>query len=123
MDKAQAIHNFWGGFDIPAYDENTVPDDAPLPRITYSVSTDSFNNVVPLSANLWYKSTSWKEITEKSEEIAREIGATGYRIDAIDEGYLWIVKGTPFAQRLSDPTDGTIRRIYINILVEFLTLY
>ena len=123
MTKAQALHEFWASFGLPAYDENTVPIDAQIPRITYSVSTDSFENTLFLSANLWYKSTSWKEISEKAEEIAERIGVNGYTIKAIDNGYLWIVKGTPFAQRMSDPSDDSIRRIYINIIAEFLTAY
>ena len=36
MDKQQAIHGFWSSFGITAYDENSVPDDAELPYITYN---------------------------------------------------------------------------------------
>ena len=32
-------------------------------------------------------------------------------------------RGSPFAQRMSDPNDDMIRSIYINITVEFLTAY
>lgn len=32
-------------------------------------------------------------------------------------------RGSPFAQRMSDPNDDMIRRIYINITAEFLTAY
>ena len=74
-----------------------------------------------LYGSLWYKSYSWEEISKKTEEIAKFI----YKMKPIqiDGGYLWINKGSPFAQRMSDPSDDLIRRMYINIDVEFLTAY
>ena len=42
MDKAQALHSFWSGFGLTAYDENTVPDGAQLPYITYEVEGDPY---------------------------------------------------------------------------------
>lgn len=121
MDKVQAIDNFWNSFDLPAYDENSVPDDAEMPYITYSVMTDSLDHVVTLSGNLWYRDRSWKEITLKSEEIAKAVGEYGFYITKLDNGYIWITKGSPFAQRMTD-TDP-VKRIYINLQAEFLTAY
>lgn len=123
MDKSQAIHNFWSGFGLDAHDENTVPtgEDTPVtPYITYNVITDSFDNMVYLHASLWYRSTSWAAITKKSQQISDYIGDGGVAIK-IDGGYLWIMRGSPFAQRMSDPGDDTMRRIYMNINAEFLT--
>lgn len=121
MDKAQAIHSFWSGFGLVAYDENTVPDDAVMPYITYSSSTDSLDGPLTLYGSLWYKSFSWEEISKMTEEIAEFI----YKMKPIPikGGYLWITKGSPFAQRMSDPSDDLIRRMYININAEFLTAY
>jgi len=126
LDKAQAIHDFWASFDIPAYDENTVPtgEDAPeFPYITHSVATDSIGNVVQLSGSLWYRTPTWEEIDLKAEQIAKELGEYGHKVIKIDGGYVFLVKGTPFAQRMSDPSDDMVRRIYINVLAEFLTAY
>lgn len=125
MDKAQALHSFWSSFGLPAYDEASVPsgDSTPqFPYITYTVATDALGSSLPLVASLWYKSTSWRDITLKSEEIARRI-ETMERPIPLDDGYLWIVRGTPFAQRMAEPDDNTIRRILLNIVAEFLTPY
>lgn len=127
MDKAQAIHLFWSSFGIPAYDQSTIPnadssDHRPEPPyITYDVIEDSLGTPVALSGSVWYRSNSWEEITKKAEKIAESIGY-GHKIIKIDGGYLYITKGSPFAQRMSDE-DDTIRRIYINLMVEFLTAY
>lgn len=122
MDKAQAIHEFWSGFRLPAYDESSVPDDAVMPYITYNVATDSLDSVLPLHGSLWYRSTAWDEITQKSEEIAEALGMNGYLIKKINNGYVWMQKGRPFAQRMTDE-DGQVRRIYVNVTAEFLTAY
>ena len=120
MTKDEAIYSFYSGFGLPAYDENTVPEGSALPYITYSVSTDSIGNMVILSASLWYRSTSWGTIQDKADEIAAVLGYGG-KIIKIDNGYLWLTKGSPFAQRMSEPSDKMVRRIILNINAEFLT--
>ena len=123
MDKEQAIHSFWSSFGLTAYDEQTVPTgwSAPKPPyITYEVVTGNINNPVSLSASLWYRGTSWAPITQKLHEIEQALSYGGAIID-LDHGKLWLQRGSPFAQRMSDDNDNLIRRIYININAEFLT--
>ena len=119
MNKAEAINNFWNKF-LPAYDQNTVPDDAKLPYITYTVSTDNINHPIPLNASIWYEEPTWENIEAKTKEIADYIGY-GHVSERIDNGFMWIVKGSIFAQRMTDPNNKNIRRMYINIIAEFLT--
>ena len=123
MDKAQAIHNFWSGFDLRAYDENTLPTNMQFPYITYNVATDSIGNDVAMSASLWYKDNSWSDISRKTEEIAKAVECADKRIAKIDNGYVWFKKGSPFASRMNDPNDPQIRRMVINLTVEYLTEY
>lgn len=123
MNKAQAIYNFWSSFGLPAYDQYSVPDNAQFPYITYEVATDSIGYPVPLTGNLWYRSTSWKEISDKAEEIAQYITNKGYILENVDGGYCYINKGSVFAQRMNDPSDDLVKRIYLNIIVEYLTAY
>lgn len=123
QDKEQALHQFWSGFGWAARDENTVPDDA-MSRfgghyITYNVATASFDEPVPLSADLWARDTSWTEITEKAEQISKAISVGGKLVQFYD-GYMWVCRGVPFSQRIGD-TDDNIRRIRLNIMAEFLS--
>lgn len=120
MDKAQAIHNFWSGFDLKAYDELTVPDDAEMPYITYSVQTDSIGSPLSMRASVWDKSTSWAFVTQKAEQIAEAIVNKYPATIEIDGGRVFLAKGTPFAQRMADD-DDTIRRMYLIVMAEFLT--
>lgn len=123
MDKSQAINAFWNSFGLHAYGENSVPDDATFPYITYSQATDSLGNVVLLNASIWDRSSSWVTVSQKAEKIAQTLAEYGYYKMKLDNGYLWMVKGTPFAQRMSDPIDREIKRIYLNVNAEYLTAY
>lgn len=119
MNKIQTLDRFWNGFGLKAYDENSVPDKTPFPYITYEVSTDTFGNMVAQTASLWYRSSSWSEITEKEQQISKFI-TRGGKILEYDDGALWIQRASPWAQRMNDPSDDMIRRIVLNTTVEFL---
>lgn len=123
MDKEQAIHNFWSSFGLPAYDENTVPDNAEMPYVTYAVSVGPIDDVQLLSGSLWYRSYKWEEISQKCEEIAKFLNDHRPYTVKIDDGFLWISYGSQFARRMNDPSDDMIRRIYLNLDAEFLTNY
>ena len=122
MNKTQAVQEFWSSFGIPAYDESTVPDDAKMPYITYSVSTGAMGNGLLWSASLWYRTKSWRDIELKALAIAESLGRYGYHNIRIDDGYLILTQGTPFSQRVPDE-DDSVRRIYINVMAEYLTAY
>jgi len=126
MDKAQALHQFWSGFGIPAWDENTVPDDDDIrgeKYIAYSVSTGSLDDVINLTAKIWDTNTSsWEFVENKAEEIAEYIAKMVPPTIPIENGRLYITKGKPFSQRLSNPNE-LVRGNYINIQAEFLTAY
>lgn len=120
MTKAAAIYQFWSGFGLTAYEENTVPDDAKFPYITYQLVTDSFDREIPISASLWYRSESWTAINAKTEEISQKISRGG-KIISCDGGAIWLKRGQPFAQNMGDESDGLIKRKYLNITAEFMT--
>ena len=120
MTKAAAIYKFWNSFGLTAYEENTVPDDAVFPYITYQLVTDSFDREIPLSASLWYRSESWTAINAKTEEISQKISRGG-KIISCDGGAIWMKRGQPFAQNMGDESDDLIKRKYLNITAEFMT--
>ena len=127
MDKAQAIHSFWSGFgwlaidEVSAYDTRSAETIGATDRyITYEVLTGNLGNPLSLSASLWHRSTSGVDISQKADEIAAYIGYGGKTIP-IDDGYIWIKLGQPFAQRMPDEANYDTRRIVLTIEVDFLT--
>ena len=121
MTKAAAIYQFWSGFGLTAYEENTVPEDAVFPYVTYQLVTDSFDREVAATASLWYRGESWTAINAKTEEIAQHIGLGG-KIIKCDGGRIWIKRGQPFAQNMGDESDDLIKRKYLNLTFEFFTV-
>ena len=120
MTKAAAIYQFWNSFGLTAYEENTVPDDAIFPYITYQLVTDSFDHEVPVTASIWYRSESWVAINSKTEEISQKISRGG-KVIPCDDGAIWLKRGQPFAQNMGDESDDLIKRKYLNITAEFMT--
>lgn len=118
MDKEQALQTFYSGFGVPAYEENTVPDDAVLPYITYQVMTDGFNVQNVLTASIWDRSNSWKSVTDILHRIEGAV-AKGGKTVPYDTGVLWVKPAQPFAQNMDVPDDDSIRRKVINIEVEY----
>lgn len=125
-DKWQIQDQFWNSFGIPAYDENSVfsqeKDQIPAyPHITYEAQNGVWNQNLSLSASLWYRSTSWREISQKADEILAYI-KHGVMLK-VDQGYFWIKapEGTPFAQRMGSDGDDLIKRIYLSVNAEALT--
>ena len=124
MTKEQALYAFWASFGLPAYEESAVPtgDDAPdFPYITYQAITDSFGGVVQPTASIWYRTPSWVEPNAKKDEISRAIGAGGVFLELDDGGSVWLMRDTPFAKPMGDPSDNMIRRIVLNLTAEFWT--
>ena len=119
-DEWTALNTFWNSFSIPAYDSNTVPDDASFPYITYEASIGNLDNKVLLNARLWYRTTSWAGISQKAKEIISTVGG-GYGIP-YDDGRLWIVMASPAAQRMSEPDDPSVRTILLQIEAEYQTV-
>lgn len=120
MTKAAAIYQFWNRFGLTAYEENSVPDDAAFPYITYQLVTDSFDSEIQITASMWYRSESWTAINAKVEEISQKISRGG-KIIPCDGGAIWLKRGQPFAQSIGDESDDLIKGKYLNITAEFMT--
>jgi hypothetical protein len=123
MTKAEAMRNFWNSFGIPAYEENSLPTGIPFPYITYQLVEDSFGNEVAMSANIWDKDSdghsALKTVSIKADEISEYIGRGGVLLP-VNGGKIWVKRGSPFAQTLADE-DRTVKRKYLNIVVEYFT--
>lgn len=124
-DKWQAQQNFWSGFGLTAYDEMTVPKDAVMPYITYEAVAGNIGAKTQVSASLWYRSNSWKDISQKADLIAATISADERPAIAIDNGYMMVrlPDGVMHSDRMDEPTDKDVRRIRFVVELEFLTRY
>lgn len=123
MTKGQALHSFFSGFDIPTYPTTNVPDDAAFPWMTYELITDTWEGgEVGITVNLWYYTESEAIPNAKAKEISESIGSGGIVLDLGGGEYIWLKRGTPWCQSLADSSDNSVKRRYINVTAEYLTL-
>lgn len=117
MNKVQLLQSIWESFGIPAYDESSVPAKATMPYITYNFASGDFGFPVSLNASVWYRSSSWKEISLKVENIIKAINSKP--IYTCEDGAILVTLGNPNYIRTPDE-DDSVRHIVINYEVEFI---
>lgn len=111
-EAAAALKTFFSGFDLPAYQADTVPEDVQLPYITYSLSVPEWNQKASMYVQVWDRSRSNTRIIHKADQITAAIGQ-GAKIP-LDAGYLVIWPESPLIQIM---VDGDFRSAYINLSV------
>lgn len=132
MNKQQAYNAFFSRFGVFAFEENTVPTDdvfaqliasgnikSKFPYITYQVLTDDLDHAVFPTASIWDKGSSWERADLLANAISEYVQNT--TTIKLDNGRMFITKGSPFAQHQEDAADTDIRRIVLNFGVEFFT--
>lgn len=123
MTPEAAIYTFLSGFSIPAYAASSVPDQAQFPYITYDLVLGEWEQgEVNVPVNVWYRTESEALPNAKVREISQAIGMGGVTLPC-DGGMLWLKKGSPWAQAVTiDGEDEKVKRRYVNINIEYLTI-
>ena len=122
MTKAAAIYEFFSSFGITAYAATSVPEDAIFPYLTYELVIDAWDGgEVNIPVNLWFYTESEAIPNAKAQQISEAIG-NGGKLLSCDGGYVWLKRGSPWCQSLRDDIAANIKRRYINVSAEYLTL-
>lgn len=122
-DKEQALYDFWSRFGLPAYEENSVPDDAVFPYIAFEVSTGGIGAIIPIAASIWDKTAKGTAfIDRKADEILQYI-KNMRDCPVVNGGRYRVFTDGVSAQTMGDPEDKLIKRKYLNVYFEFLTNY
>lgn len=118
MTKTEAIHRFFSGFDLPAYPVTAVPEKLGERYLTYELRVGCIDDgELAITVNLRFYTTSEKEPNTAAQALSEAIGQGGKMLPC-DGGYVWLKRGSPWCQNLSD---GDWKRRYINLSVEYLT--
>ena len=124
ITKAAAVHGFLSGFGIPAYAATSVPEEAQFPYLTYYLVDGAWGDGdVSMQVDLWYYGGSEAAPNAKAQEISRAVGLGGTLLEC-DAGAVWVKRGSPFSQTVADGSgDDSVRRRYINLDLEYVTMY
>lgn len=121
--KAAAIQGFLSGFGIPAYAAASVPDDASEPYLTYNLVDGAWGDAEQaMQVDIWYYGDGEAALNAKVQEISNAIGLSGTLLQC-DAGCIWVKRGSPFAQAVTESTDDKMKRRYVNIDLEYFTSY
>lgn len=107
---AKALKEFVGGFGIPAYATNSVPDDVDLPYLTYPIVEPEWGKKASFYIYGWYRTTSYSDMLNMCDQIIREIGE-GISI-SMQDGYIVLRPETPLVQFMDDED---AKAFYINL--------
>lgn len=114
-----ALYTFFSGFGLPAYPEDTVPDDETLPYITYQIAIPEWEKPVSLYARVWYRSNSFAAISAKVGEIDDAIGPGA--VVPMENGAIWLYKDSPFIQFMPYEGDPTLKCMYLSMNMQAIT--
>ena len=121
MTKGAALQAFFSQF-MDAYAASAVPEDVTFPYLTYELITGSWDSgEIALTVNLWYYTESEAIPNAKAQELSDAIGYGGVTLPC-DGGFIWLKRGSPWCQNVRDDTDKNIKRRYINVTAEYMTL-
>jgi hypothetical protein len=122
MNKAAALYTFFNSFKIDGFPATAVPDDVTFPYLTYDLTTSAWGEgEVNCTVNIYYYTESEALPNQKAEELSKAIGLGGMRL-LCDEGMIWVKRGTPWCQALTEGEKNEVKRRYININLEYFTL-
>lgn len=117
MTKTAAIHRFFSSF-LPSYPASSVSAEHEVEYLTYELPVGSIDDgELSITVNLWFYTDSEERPYAMAQALSEAIGRGG-RMLPCDGGYVWLKRGSPWCQNLSD---GDYKRRYINVSVEYLT--
>ena len=121
MTKSETVQAFLERCGGAVYAAASVPDDAEFPYTTYEMQTAAYGDgEVPITVNAWFYTSSETVPDAYCDKLSSLIGRGGVMLPC-DGGAVWIKRGSPFAHRIKNTGEDTIKRRYINLSAEFFT--
>ena len=112
LNTARTLKTFFSSFSIPAYTLESVPENTPLPYITYPLTEPEWNEQSSFYCQVWYPKNRLADLLSKADQIAAAIGVE--KKFEQPGGYLVIYPSTPLIQIL---TDDDTQSAYINLAI------
>lgn len=112
LNTATTLKEFLGGFGIPAYTLDSVPENVDLPYITYPLTEPEWSEQTNFYCQIWYRKNNLGALLAKADQVVEAIG-TGIQIP-MTGGYLAIYPSTPLMQTM---TDDFAQSVYISLVI------
>lgn len=109
---SKALKTYFSSFGLPAYQQDSVPDDVDLPYITYPLKEPEWNQQTTFYVIVWYRSTGYQDLLTTVDAILADIGEG--RIINLEGGYLVLYPDSTLVQEYNDE-DGKAKGMYISL--------
>ena len=120
--RTAALAAWLGGFGMPAYSAQAVPDGTEPPYITVTPVSGAWGDgEQTVTVEIWRRTESEAEANADAEAIGRALGLGGVMLPC-DGGGLWVKRGSPFWQAV-DSGEPCVKRRYINLSIENITTF
>ena len=120
--RTAALAAWLGGFGMPAYSAQAVPDDAAPPYITFTPVSGAWGDGEQnVAVEIWRRTESEARANADAEAIGRALGLGGVMLPC-DGGGRGVKRGAPFWQAVDSGEPGVKRR-YINLSIENITTF
>jgi hypothetical protein len=113
-DLAKAYYNYFKGVG-ECYLENTVPETATFPYITYTLEDGEYTDNLLQTIRVYDNQGSVGRLAGMVDKIDQHISNNNV-MDVNNNVYFTVYKGTPFAQYVNE-VDGNIKSMYINLQI------
>lgn len=100
LNTAATLKTFLGGFGLPAYTLDSVPENVELPYITYPLVEPEWDEQASFYCQIWYRKNKLADLLTKADEVVAAIG-TMKKFEQTG-GYLVLYPSTPLIQILTD---------------------
>jgi len=114
METFSALKSFFSGFDLPAYEKDSIPDEVYLPYITYPLYEPRWDSQCNSYCQVNYPKRMLEELTAKADEIINAIGC-GLKIE-MPGGYLYIQLADQM-QQAQIMSDDESQSAYISLVI------
>lgn len=105
---------------VRAYAEGHVPDSAAYPFATFSLPASSWGSgQAAATVDLWSRAEGDAAANRRARSLSRALGLGGVALPC-DGGGLWLTRGEPWCQALTDP-DPCVCRRRANVSVDWIT--
>lgn len=120
--RTAALAAWLGGFGMPAYSAQAVPDGTEPPYLTLTPVSGAWGDgEQAVTVEIWRRTESEAEANADAEAIGRALGLGGAMLPC-DGGGLWVRRGSPFWQAVDSGEPGVKRR-YVNLSIENITTF
>lgn len=121
-DVREVIYQFWSGFSVPAFEENSVPtgEDFPgFPYITFPMVFAGFGGKSSVFVSIWTKSDSgWQQAINIANSIYSVLKDGGLCLQH-STGAVWVSANEPFSRGTGDPNDNQVKRLLLDVSLQF----